>query len=156
MVLATIRSSGVAEHAVLDVAQVVWMKLFQHCERIREPAAVPGWLRTTSRNEAMYWHRTKRRHARVGLDGLPEVVDLDDGFEALETDDETTRRLAQVQAAMPQLEDRCRRLLAMKCQTPPASNERVARELNMAIGSVGPTYQRCLVKLRRLLEGARP
>ena len=36
-----------------DVAQVVWLRLFQHISRIREPLALPGWIMTVTRNEAL-------------------------------------------------------------------------------------------------------
>src|SRR5215468_8114196 len=34
-----------------DVGQSVWLKLVEHLDRIRDPAALPGWLATTTRRE---------------------------------------------------------------------------------------------------------
>ena len=32
-----------------DVAQSVWLQLVNHLDKIRDPAALPGWLATTTR-----------------------------------------------------------------------------------------------------------
>jgi DNA-directed RNA polymerase specialized sigma24 family protein len=34
-----------------DAGQSVWLQLVQHLDKIREPAALPGWLATTTRRE---------------------------------------------------------------------------------------------------------
>ena len=34
-----------------DVGQSVWLHLVDHLEQVREPAALPGWLATTTRRE---------------------------------------------------------------------------------------------------------
>ena len=34
-----------------DVAQAVWLKLVDHLDHLRTPAALPGWLSTTARRE---------------------------------------------------------------------------------------------------------
>ena len=34
-----------------DVGQVVWLKLVTHLDHLREAAALPGWLATTTRRE---------------------------------------------------------------------------------------------------------
>src|SRR4051794_14518174 len=36
-----------------DAVQAAWMQLFRHIGRIRDPAAVSGWLATTTRRESM-------------------------------------------------------------------------------------------------------
>ena len=36
-----------------DVAQTVWLRLVEHLKDLREPRALPGWIRTTTRNEAL-------------------------------------------------------------------------------------------------------
>src|SRR5689334_11065878 len=36
---------------IADVGQNVWLLLVNHLGKIREPAALPGWLATTTRRE---------------------------------------------------------------------------------------------------------
>ena len=152
IVLSTIRQCGVAPGAVEDLAQVVWMKLFENCGRIRDGRAIPGWLKTTARNVSMDWHRKRRKDAQPTSYDLPEVPELEPGYDELDEDDERAHRVKRVRDVWPGLESRCRRLLTLKAQNPPLGNEAVARELDMKTGSVGPTYIRCMQKLRQLLE----
>ena len=54
-----------------DVAQSVWLRLVGQLDRIREPAALPGWLATTTRRECIRIscaaQRTARHRLRAGL-----------------------------------------------------------------------------------------
>src|SRR5438045_1652523 len=36
-----------------DVAQSVWLRLVDQLDRVRDPAALPGWLATTARRECL-------------------------------------------------------------------------------------------------------
>ncbi|WP_278257706.1 sigma-70 family RNA polymerase sigma factor [Nocardioides convexus] len=36
-----------------DVSQTVWLRLVEHLGALREPDALPGWIRTTTRNECL-------------------------------------------------------------------------------------------------------
>ena len=53
-----------------------------------------------------------------------------------------------------QLPDRCRRLLRVLVADPPPAYADVAQALDMPIGSIGPTRQRCLAQLRTLAIGS--
>jgi len=44
-----------------DVSQTVWLRLAERIETIREPRALPGWISTTTRNEALAVLKSKRR-----------------------------------------------------------------------------------------------
>ena len=52
------------------------------------------------------------------------------------------------------LSERCQMLLRILVADPPASYEEVGELLDMPIGSIGPTRQRCLERLRGLAETA--
>src|SRR5215471_21013157 len=57
-----------------DVGQNVWLLLVEHIGSLREAAALPGWLATTTRHEAMRVLRASRRRDHAGLppdDQLP-------------------------------------------------------------------------------------
>ncbi len=36
-----------------DVSQMVWLRMFENLRKLREPRALPGWIRTTTNNEAL-------------------------------------------------------------------------------------------------------
>ena len=153
MVVRTVRNAGVLPSAVEDVAASTWLKLFENSHRVTEPKAVAGWLRTTAHNESMQWHRRRKRQA-IGVDYDSFDLPIDEpGYESLENFEFDQGRLAAVQAALADLSNRCREILALKTQVPHLSNKQVATELGIPLGSVGPTYSRCLVKLRALLKG---
>jgi len=44
-----------------DAAQTVWLNLVGHLDSLRDPAALPGWLATTTRRECGRILRTARR-----------------------------------------------------------------------------------------------
>jgi DNA-directed RNA polymerase specialized sigma24 family protein len=50
--------------------------------------------------------------------------------------------------AFARISDRCQRLLRILTAEPPPSYEDVSEALEMPIGSIGPTRQRCLDRLR--------
>ncbi|HET8659330.1 MAG TPA: sigma-70 family RNA polymerase sigma factor, partial [Micromonosporaceae bacterium] len=60
-----------------DVGQTVWLTLVEHLDTIREPAALPGWLATTTRNECLKVVRAgqRRQHGEQALDAEPAVRD---------------------------------------------------------------------------------
>lgn len=44
-----------------DVSQLVWLRLFENLTRLREPRALPGWISTTTKNEALRLLASGRR-----------------------------------------------------------------------------------------------
>lgn len=131
-----------------DVYQYVWLTLTENLGRIKDPAALGGWLYTVTRNECL---RVLGRSGRQILtDDVIEPEHLDesgyaDAFVLLEA------RNAELWREVDHLPDRCRSLLRALVADPPPSYEEVASRLEIRIGSVGPTRQRCLERLRRSL-----
>lgn len=80
-----------------DVGQGVWLTLVENIGNLRQPAALPGWLATTTRNECL---RILRAGRRLDPDGLPAEDVLAADPEAAELDRELieaerTRRCAR-------------------------------------------------------------
>jgi len=44
-----------------DIGQSVWLRLVDQLDRVREPAALPGWIATTTRRESLRSTRTVTR-----------------------------------------------------------------------------------------------
>jgi RNA polymerase sigma factor (sigma-70 family) len=129
-----------------DVGQSVWLHLVEHLPALREPAALPGWIATTTQRECLRLLRRERRTEPV--DSLSDGRDLAD--DTVELDQELLlqeRRLA-TRAAFAQLSPRCRQLLSMLISDPPSSYGRISESLQMPIGSIGPSRARCLDRLR--------
>jgi RNA polymerase sigma factor (sigma-70 family) len=131
-----------------DVRQSVWMLLIERIGTIREPAALPGWLSTTTRNECLRVLRVSRRHNHGSLppEDLmppdPNAVQVDQDIIEAERDD-------ALRAAFDELPARCRELLSMLVADPPIPYAEISTVLHLAVGSVGPTRARCLSELRQ-------
>ena len=133
-----------------DVVQNTWLRLLENLTRIEKPEALPGWLATTSRREALGLLR------RRGRDVLAR--EEDDPFDG---PDETARDLdarllederdVQLWMCFGKLSQRCQQLLRvlMACDRP--AYLEVAAAFEIPVGSIGPTRMRCLDRLRVLL-----
>jgi RNA polymerase sigma factor (sigma-70 family) len=131
-----------------DVIQITWLRLVENLDRITEPEALPGWLATTMRRECLQLlRRTSRQHTvrhREPLDMPDPAPPVDHMLLTDERDAALWRKVAE-------LGEICLRLLRVLMATPPPSYPEVAAALDMRIGSIGPTRQRCLRRLRELM-----
>jgi RNA polymerase sigma factor (sigma-70 family) len=131
-----------------DVAQNVWLLLVEHIGSIREAAALPGWLATTTRHEALRVLRVSRRrdHADLPPDDLlppgPADATIEQELIAAERD-------AALRAAFAELPRRCHELLSLLMSDPPPGYAYISATLGLPVGSIGPTRARCLDRLRR-------
>jgi RNA polymerase sigma factor (sigma-70 family) len=136
-----------SDQDIEDVGQSVWLLLVEHLGKLREPAALPGWLVTTTHRECQRTLTTVRKAEDAPAmlaDALP-VVDV----AAIEQEILTAERNAALRLALRELPPRCQRLLAMLISDPPHSYAEISAALEMPIGSIGPQRARCLERLRR-------
>jgi len=147
LVWSIVRAYRLTPSEAEDVTQNVWLALLQVAKELREPAALPGWLATTARREAL---RAVRRRARTHDLGIAEETEqLMDTNPTPEEMVEADKRIAALNRAIRQLPERCRTLLSVLLITP--SYAEISAALSMPVGSLGPTRVRCLNHLRRLL-----
>jgi RNA polymerase sigma factor (sigma-70 family) len=132
-----------------DVAQTVWLRLVEHLKDLRQPRALPGWIRTTTRNEAL---RVLSAGSRV------EAVDpqTDGRLETINDDDVATNLLLAerrhaVGAGLAELQDPLRELLLLIFADPPISQRQISLRLGIPTGSIGPTRARTLRKLKNTI-----
>ncbi len=130
-----------------DVGQGVWLRLVEQLPSLREPAALPGWLATTTQRECLRVLRSGQRRQATERP-LDDTV-ASGQSPALEQDLLAAERDAALRAAFAALPERCRRLLALLIADPPVPYAQVSATLGMAIGSIGPNRARCLDALRR-------
>jgi RNA polymerase sigma factor (sigma-70 family) len=131
-----------------DVGQTVWLLLVENLRNLREPAALPGWLATTTRHECL---RILRAGRRRDLDGLPpeDQLPADPFAVPIEQDVIAAERNAALRAAFAELTDSCHELISMLISDPPVGYAHISATLGIPVGSIGPTRARCLDKLRR-------
>lgn len=131
-----------------DVNQTVWLLLVEKIGTLREPAALPGWLATTTARECLRVIREARRHDHAEL---PPDDTLPPGAGAAMIDEEllAAERGAAIRAAFSELPRGCRELLSMLVSDPPYAYTEISARLGMAVGSIGAMRARCLDRLRR-------
>jgi RNA polymerase sigma factor (sigma-70 family) len=131
-----------------DVGQSVWLLLLEHIGSLREAAALPGWLATTTRHECLRVLRASRRQDYAGLPP-DEQMPSDPAAATVEQELIDAERNAALRAALAELPDRCRELLSMLISDPPPAYTEISAALGIAVGSIGPIRARCLDRLRR-------
>jgi len=144
-----VRAYGLAQDQAQDVVQTTWLALVQRSGSIADPHAVAAWLLTTARREA--WRVSKRSSVSIAVsDEVLEAV-TDDEASAEEVAIARDRENTLWECVRRQSE-RCQRLLRIVAFEQRPDYAKIARDLGMPVGSIGPTRGRCLSKLREALE----
>ena len=126
-----------------DAFAATFFRLYERLDTVREPAKLPGWVATTARNEVHTLLRGRRDRPMDAVD-LPLPPHEEEPERAL-VDDEL--RVA-LRAALAGLSAACQDLLRLLTIDPPLSYADVGEALGLPHGSIGPTRQRCLERLR--------
>jgi RNA polymerase sigma factor (sigma-70 family) len=134
-----------------DAVQTTWLRLIENIDNIREPERLGSWLATTARRESADAVRRAARMRPGGLDG-PEGWDEMRSADA-PVDEAMLRdeRDAALWRAMAALKPACQRLLRVMIADPPPSYAEISAALDIPVGSIGPSRQRCLKCLREIL-----
>ena len=128
-----------------EVAQTTWLRLVENLDRIREPERVGAWLATTTRHECLKFIRRNAREVVTSDVASAEVSSGSSVDRSLLSDE---RDLA-LWKAFSALDERCQMLLRILMADIPPSYMEVSAALQMPVGAIGPTRQRCLERLRR-------
>lgn len=130
-----------------DVAQEVWLRFTEHLHRIDNPAATRGWLaRVTTRTAWRAQQRTTRTSPTPDLDDRASADDTEE-ISLRHAGDAETRRV--VRAALGRLDPPERYLVELLVADDRPDYRTVAALVGRPIGSIGPTRQRILARLRR-------
>ena len=70
-----------SNHDTEDVGQNVWLLLAEQLGKLREPAALPGWLATTIARECVHVVTAASKAERLGRELDDSVLFVDDGGE---------------------------------------------------------------------------
>jgi len=131
-----------------DVHQTVWLQLVSRLDKIRDPAALPGWLATTTRRECGRVVRATR--GPRAAEHVPDAETIPDQ-QAWVADQELleAERHAALREALARLPPSCQRLIGKLIEDPPLTYAQISAALNIPVGSIGPLRSRCLDRLRR-------
>jgi len=142
---------GLSRDDAADVFQTVCVELLAGLPNLREPKALPKWLMQTSYHQCLRWKRNRLNL----LDDAQGIEETRAGSpeELPEEMFNQIQREQSVREAMAALPPRCNQMVAMLFfEDPPRPYEEIAKQLQLATGSIGFIRGRCLKKLRQLLE----
>jgi len=131
-----------------DVGQSVWLRLVDQLDRVRDPAALPGWLATTARRECLRVLGPARGPQMsvyaLDIDSIPDerAGRPDKGLLAAE-------RHAALREAFAQLPPNGQQLMSLLIADPPLPYADISARLGIPVGSIGPNRSRYLDKMRR-------
>lgn len=141
---------GLPPQEAADVFQGTCMELLTHLKNLREPRALPKWLIQVAHHKCYHWKRQQQR--LVSSDAETEVPEpeIPAVAEMLVRQTEEEQMLRE---AMGNLAPRCRKLVEMLFfEFPSRPYSEIANELNLAVGSIGLTRQKCIESLRKHLD----
>jgi RNA polymerase sigma factor (sigma-70 family) len=149
MIMSTARSFRLQEADARDVTQTTWLRLSQHASRLHTPGHLAGWLTRVAKRESL---AVLRSHRCFGdPEPLESLTDPAPGPEQAALTEDTCRR---VRAAVERLPHRPRTVVEALFGDDPAPYTELSTRSGVPIGSIGPTRQRAVLRLRRDLAEA--
>ena len=135
-----------------DIFQAVCLDLLSDIHRLREPRSLPKWLMQTCYHKCLQYRRKAQQHRARET----EAEEIPAQTERASVPDHMLYELEKeqmVRDALCELSPRCERLVRMLFfENPPRPYQEIARELDLATGSIGFIRGRCLDKLKKQLE----
>jgi RNA polymerase sigma factor (sigma-70 family) len=131
-----------------DVGQRVWLQLVSQLDKVRDPAALPGWLTTTTERECGTIQHAMRTSQAPGR--MPDAGYIPDQQAGM-----TEHKLlaaewhAALREAFTRLPPCCQRLITVLIEDPPVPYAQISARLSIPVGDIGPNRSQCLEKLRR-------
>ena len=139
---------GLSYMDAADCFQQTWVLLHRYRKSISDPSRLSAWLVTTAKREAL---KVKRRAGR--FDGLDDSAPIEDTNLLPDKELEAIEARSVIENALQQIDPRCRKLLKLVFYSDEkTSYDELARSLGLSVNAVGPARQRCLARLRKLLE----
>jgi RNA polymerase sigma factor (sigma-70 family) len=130
-----------------EAVQRTWVLLFRNASRILDPRALPGWLSTTARREALSILRAQQR--TIPTEDVADRVAPDDRDMATQLMNEELRQA--LDEAVGRLPESQRRIVQALLREP-ESYDALSLELGIPRGSLGPLRGRAVRALRAQLE----
>ena len=130
-----------------DVGQNVWLRLVDQLGKIRDPAALPGWLVTVTRRECLQVVGATQKSRTAGYMTDAQII-ADEQSRTAEQELLAAEYHAALREAFAALPPSGQQLIALLLQDPPVPYAEISIRLGIPVGSIGPTRRRCVDKLR--------
>ncbi|HEY5785265.1 MAG TPA: sigma-70 family RNA polymerase sigma factor [Microlunatus sp.] len=146
----------IGRHRILDsdaadVSQIVWLRVFERLQQLRDPAALSGWIGSITTRACVEHFRTAPRVVPVDTHEGSETHPCWGRDETGGVDEHLLQweRRGAVRQSVAELPFRYRALMQLLLNDPPLAYGEISARLGVPIGSIGPTRARCLTRLRR-------
>ena len=142
---------GLPPDDAADISQQAFISLVENLDRLRADSNLGAWLVTVARRHALHQLRKQKRE-QVGSN--EDIGESSQVLTLAATDATAHWELAQsINQGLNRIDRRCRELLlALYFDSQQPSYEGIAKRMNIAVGSVGPTRGRCLKRLKEALS----
>jgi RNA polymerase sigma factor (sigma-70 family) len=143
------RQYRLSSQEIEDAVQTTWLRCLEHINQLAHADRLRGWLATICRRECLRLATRGRREVPLGEATVTVIIDSkqeeqDPSIEAARRDDNA--RLNRAIAALP---DRQRSVLLELLGREGYGYLDISRRLGLPVGSIGPTWQRAVTRLRR-------
>jgi len=131
-----------------DAVQLTWLRCLEHIDQLTHPDRLRAWLITICHRESARLATRGRREVPLNGFAVEQLIDQraeeDDPFTEAVRREERDRLYSAI-AALPQ---RQKALLIELLRREGQSHRELSRALDLPMGSLGPTRQRALARLR--------
>ena len=132
-----------------DAVQLTWLRCLEHIDQVTHADRLRGWLATVCRRECIRLATKGRREIALGEQRVTRLVDhgqeeRDPGAEMARRD--AHDRLSRAIKALPQKQQL---VLAELLKEESRSYLDLSGRLGLPMGSIGPTRQRAIARLRQ-------
>ena len=146
LVATVVRSFRLQDADARDAEQRTWLRLVENRRGVRDPERLGGWLATTASRECLRILRETRSVVPLEIDVLPDPSRT---VEDRVVDADTVARIHGIVAALP---PRGRTVMQELFADEPRPYADVARVTGIPVGSLGPTRQRLLRRVRAAFD----
>ena len=132
-----------------DAIQLTWLRCLEHIDQLTHADRLRGWLATVCRRESVRLATKRRREIALGEQTVTRLVD--EGQEERDPCAEMARRdeRDRLSRAITALPERQRLVLIELLKEESRSYLDLSRRLGLPVGSIGPTRQRAIARLRQ-------
>lgn len=145
----------ISQDDAADIFQAVCLDLLTQLPKLRNPLALPRWLVQVTSHKCVRWKANGDRYVSSGTEHCEEgsCSDREKIPDELLYECERSQKIRQV---LSELEPRCRQLIeALFFESPARPYREVAQSLGLAVGSIASFRERCLERVRSMLQKVR-
>lgn len=142
---------GIPPQDAADIFQGVCLDLFTELPHLRDPESLQAWLIRVAIHKCYHWRRNQTPQAS-GWDEAGVNTMWAEGCVSATMVEELEREQL-VRDAIASLPARCKQMIQLLFfEQPPLRYRELAQRLGLATGSIGFIRQRCLKRLKRILQ----